>query len=135
MVNLSQNPSSIRDFFDNYASLKEKVLFLIGAYQPELPFSFTRICYEFNIPRNKIGVIPYNVELRDAMLSGKILQFINRNFYRPSGSDNVYFIRKCRQAAAMIRKYMAAVKRQSIDIYNRELIDRVCQTASYMENM
>ena len=69
------------------------------------------------------------------MLSGKILQFINRNFYRPSGSDNVYFIRKCRQAAAMIRKYMAAVKRQSIDIYNRELIDRVCQTASYMENM
>lgn len=135
VVNISQNPFLIRDFFDNYSSLKDKVVFLVGSYQPEFTWSYSRICYEYNIPRNRIGVIPYNMELKDAMQSGKVLQFINRNFYKPSGREISYFMRKCRDAASMIRKNMVKIRKQSIDICNREFIDRVCQTASYMENM
>lgn len=35
VVNLSQNSKNIYDFFENYTSLREKAVYIVGKYQPE----------------------------------------------------------------------------------------------------
>lgn len=127
VVNIAQNPFLIREFFDNYSSMAEKAVFLIGKYQQELAWNYSRICYEYKIPRNKIGIIPYNMELSESMTSGRMLQFINRNFYHPSGSENSYFIKKSVEAAKMLRRNIMLLKKEERKSDSRELIDLMCQ--------
>ena len=52
---------------------------MIGKYQPNHTWNLRRICYRFHIPRQNIGVIPYNLELEEAVTYGRVLQFLNRN--------------------------------------------------------
>lgn len=112
VVNLDQNPVHLKEYFTNYSSVQEKAVYLIGNYRPELPWSVGRICKEFHISRDKIGVIPYNMELKDSMLQGHLLQFLNRNFYKPSDSENEYFIRYAKRASQMIRRNVMKVRRE-----------------------
>lgn len=112
VVNLDQNPVHLKEYFTNYSSIQEKALYLIGNYKPELPWNVGRICKEFHISREKIGVIPYNMELKDSMSQGHLLQFLNRNYYKPSDCENDYFIRYAKRASQMIRKNVIKVRRE-----------------------
>lgn len=112
VVNLDQNPVHLQDFFTNYVSVQEKAVYLIGNYRPEAEWDIVRICKEFHIPRDKIGIIPYNVELQGAMMEGHLLQFLNRNYQRPSDMENEYFIRYVKRASRMVRRNMLEVRKQ-----------------------
>ena len=98
VVNLSQNSKNIYDFFENYTALREKAVYIVGKYQPEKRWTRKKICYEFNIPRNRIGVIPYNSEFSDALEYGKLQYFLNYNFTGPVRMENEYFMRQCKRA-------------------------------------
>lgn len=111
VVNLIQDKAALREFFDNYSSIKEKSVYLIGAYQPELLFNYRRICYEYHIPKDRTGIIPYNIELSEAMSEGRILQFLNRNYEKASGRDNDYFMRHCKKSSMMVRKNLINLRR------------------------
>lgn len=102
VVNLTQNPAEIQFFFENYSSLKEKAVYLIGNYCPELAWNVSKIAKEFHISYSKIGVIPMNLELQFALSQGRLLNFLNLNYYKPSGKENTYFIRYAKRAEAMV---------------------------------
>ena len=104
VVNLDQDPVHLREYFTRYSSIQQKAVYLIGNYKTEALWDVSRICREFHIPKDKIGIIPYNMELQDSMLQGHLLQFLNRNYYKPSDLDNEYFIRFVKRAGKMIRK-------------------------------
>lgn len=112
VVNLDQNPVHLQEYFENYASLHEKAVYLIGGYCAKKAWNQRKICYEYHIPREKIGCIPYNLDLADAMMDGHLLQFLNRNYAKPIGEDNKYFMQNLKKASEMIRKNMLAVKRK-----------------------
>ena len=112
VVNLSQDPIQIQKFFRQYTSIQEKAVYLIGSYQPELPWNIGRICKEFQIPREKIGIIPYNAELKDAASKGHLLQFLNRNYYKASDYENEYLIHYVKRAGRMIRKNLIRLRRE-----------------------
>ncbi|MCI9080258.1 MAG: hypothetical protein HFH68_15340 [Lachnospiraceae bacterium] len=112
VVNLVQDKVALNEFFENYSSIKEKSVYLIGAYQPELLFNYRRICYEYHIPRDRIGIIPYNIELSEAMSEGRILQFLNRNYEKASGRENDYFMRHCKKSSMMVRKNLINLRKR-----------------------
>ncbi|MDD7402997.1 MAG: hypothetical protein SO170_10750 [Butyribacter sp.] len=111
VVNLDQNPVHLKEYFTNYTSIREKAVYLIGNYKPELPWDVGKICKEFHIPKDKIGIIPFNMELHDAMLQGHLLQYLNRNYYKPSDMENEYFIRYAKRASQMVRKNILRVRK------------------------
>lgn len=102
VVNLTQNPEEVKFFFENYESLEEKAVFLIGNYVPDFSWNLSRICREFHISYSKVGVIPMNLELNTALAQGRLLNFLNLNFYMPSGKENGYFMRYAKRAEAMV---------------------------------
>ncbi len=102
VVNLTQNPEDLKFFFDNYESLEKKAVFLIGNYVPEFSWNLARLCKEFHISYSRVGVIPMNLELNTALAQGRLLNFLNLNFYMPSGKENGYFMRYAKRAEAMI---------------------------------
>lgn len=116
VVNLCQDEDALNDFFTEHPSMREKAIFLIGLYQPENPWSYQRIVYEYNIKVKQVAVIPFNLELRDAVLRGRVLQFISQNMESPSLDENAYFIRQCKKAVCMLRNRVMKIKKEEKQI-------------------
>ncbi len=112
VVNLPQKPVVWKDFFENYSSVLDKCVFLVGKYQPDMKFDLIRIRREFQIPRNQIGTVPYNLELQDAMKDGHTLQFLNRNYMRCSGQENELFMKELKRSAGMLRENVSRKRRE-----------------------
>lgn len=112
VVNLNQDIASWKSFFGNYQSLAEKCVFLIGQYRPEFGWDMTRIRRKFRIPRNRLGVIPYNMELQSAMSDGRTLQFLNRNYLRNSHSENELLMRELKRSASMLRENIIRIRKE-----------------------
>lgn len=112
VVNLTQDPRQNQEFFKNHKSIQEKAVYLVGSYCPDLPWDLSYFCKNYQIPREKIGVIPYNMELEEAMRQGHLLQFLNRNYYQPDTPENEYLLRYARRASQMIRKNALELQRK-----------------------
>lgn len=123
VVNLIQDKIALREFFDNYSSIKEKAIYLIGSYKPEPLFNYRRICYEYHIPKNKIGIIPYNSELSESASHGLMLQFLNRNYEKASGRENEYFMRHCKKSSMMVRNNLLDIHKRKKEIYPNSSIN------------
>lgn len=104
VVNLDQNGVHLREFFENYPSIQEKAVYLIGNYHAESEWDISRICKEFHIGSDRIGVVPFNMEMAEAMERGRLLQFLNRNYYKASDHENEYLIRYLKKAGQMLRR-------------------------------
>ncbi len=104
-VNLSQNSYILEDFFEHYQSLMKKSVYLLGNYTPESKYTKAYIMRKYQIPRNKIAVIPYNVQFKDAVTSGSLIAFLNKNYQCGRKSENYYFIREVKKAVAMIESH------------------------------
>lgn len=102
VVNLTQEPYLIEDFFQHYQSICEKAVFLIGNYDRYSKFNQRNMIRQYSIPKEKIAVIPYNSEFRDAFISGTIIPFISRNYHCKRKDENYYFIHQLKKAAAML---------------------------------
>lgn len=112
VVNLDQDPIHIKEYFDNYMPLQEKAVYLIGNYNPKLPYNINRICKEYHVDRERIVGIPYNFELDSNIKRGNILPFLNRSYFRPSDRESEYLIRQLKRAGKMVRKRALAVRRE-----------------------
>lgn len=119
VVNLTQDPKELEYFFMNYESLLDKAVFLIGNYCPDFSWNVTRICHEYHISYSKIGVIPMNLELNMALSQGRLLTFLNLNYYKPAGKENGYFIRYAKRAEAMVLRNVEALKRRGGENSNK----------------
>lgn len=105
VVNLSQNPYVLEDFFEHYQSLMEKSVYLLGSYTPESKYTRRYIIRKYDIPRDKIAAIPYNVQFKDAVTSGNLISFLNKNYECGRKNENYYFIREVKKAIAMIESH------------------------------
>lgn len=73
-------------------------------YQPNHTWNLRRICYRFHIPRQNIGVIPYNLELEEAVTYGRVLQFLNRNIDEKQNKENAFFMRQVDRAVELLHQ-------------------------------
>lgn len=125
VVNLIQDKIALREFFDNYSSIQEKAIYLVGSYKPDPLFNYRRICYEYHIPKDKIGIIPYNSELSESVSHGLTLQFLNRNYEKASSRENEYFMRHCKKSSMMVRKNLLDIYKRKKEIYPNNSINNL----------
>lgn len=111
VVNLPQEADIMRDFFENYSSIREKAVFLFGKYQKDCIWTLRRICYEYHLRREQVGAVPFDAELESAVMQGRLLQFLNINYYKACGRENDYFMRQAKKAAAMVRENAIRIRR------------------------
>lgn len=110
VVNLNQDPNIIRHFFENYNSLISKAVFLIGNYNRNSNYNLTKIRRKYHINKEKIAVIPYNIEFKDAMSSGNLIPFLSRNHDCKRDDENYYFITELKKAVNIICPVMPDTK-------------------------
>lgn len=106
VVNLSQEPCIIDHFFENYSSLISKSIFLLGGYNPYSTFDIANIRKKYHIPKEQIGVIPYNIGYRDAMGQGEVISFLARNYQCRNKNENYQFMKELKNSAELIYKKM-----------------------------
>ncbi len=106
VVNLSQNPIILSDFFKQYSTLQDKAVFLIGNYNPDSKFNLKNIIRKYHIDKSKIGVIPYNVEFADALSEGNVIRFLMHNYDCKKQDGNYYFIQEVKKSVRMLQKQM-----------------------------
>ena len=102
VVNLSQNKMLLDHFFSNYNSLIEKSFFIIGNYQEPVRYNLKNIRRRYQIPKDQIGVIPYNLEFSDAVNNGTVIEYLMRNFDCNHQDENYFFISQVKRVAQMI---------------------------------
>lgn len=104
VVNLSQDPGIIEHFFENYSSLISKAVFLMGNYNRNSTYNLSKIRNKYHINKDRIAIIPYNIEFKDSLSSGSLISFLTRNYNCTKDEDNYYFIRELKKAVRMITK-------------------------------
>lgn len=125
VVNLDQNPMHVKEYFDHYASLQEKTVFLVGNYRPEVSYNVQEICKEYSVERDRIVGLPYHFELEESVKNGTVLSFLNRSYFQPMDKENEYFIRQLKRACKMIRKKSVACRREKMRFSKENQIGEV----------
>lgn len=111
VVNLSQSGASIENFFAHYPSLASKALYMIGRYHAGEECSLERICKDFPIAKKSIGIIPYDKEFSDAVVQGRLISFLSKNYQCGSFDKKYAMMRECRHCAGLIAGKIQELKR------------------------
>ena len=102
IVNLCQNKIILDHFFANYQSLLDKSIILIGNYNDQSRFNLNTIRRRYQIPKDMIGTVPFNLEFADAVSGGSVVEFLMRNLTCKKQDENYYFMSQVKKAAHMV---------------------------------
>lgn len=102
VINLSQDKQILTHFFENHSSIREKAVYLIGSYNENSKYNLINISRKYHINKELIGVIPYNIEFKDALSEGTVIEFISRNYECKKTDNNYYFINELKRATGIV---------------------------------
>lgn len=105
VVNLSQNPWALEQYFTNYASLQHKAVYIIGNYRADKEYTLDKILKDFPVNKERIGIIPHSEEFSDALHHGRLIGFLARNYRCGNFHKNYPLIRECKKCAQIIAKW------------------------------
>lgn len=101
VINLCQGINDLSYILSN-EKLRDKAVFLIGKYDSESNENIITIRKKYNIPKERIAVIPYNIHFHDAIIAGKVVEFISKSMYSRRSDGNFEFINELYKATNMI---------------------------------
>lgn len=84
--------------------LREKCVYLVGRYDTASNETLSDICKRYNIERDSIMCIPYNIAFHDALVEGKLVSFLSKHISARRFDDNFDFINNVFKATHMILK-------------------------------
>jgi cellulose biosynthesis protein BcsQ len=100
VVNLIQNIHILEDFLSLYAEMAEKVLILLGKYDPNSKFNLKAIRRRFNMAN--IQIIPYDIGYADACSESRSIDFFLKNLQAVNDDVHYPFISNVRETAETI---------------------------------
>ena len=103
VINLCQEPGNNKLPVEDENVMK-KAVFLLGKYDSGSRKGLSRICKEYGIAKNNVGVIPYNIHFHDAVYDGKIVPFIMKNIFSKKQDTNFEFINSVFKATNLVLK-------------------------------
>jgi len=112
VVNLNQNSSMIKSFFDDYSSILSKCVFLISSYHKESSLNINKISKNHLINRANIATIPYNVEYQEAVSQGTVVEFLSRNYACKRTNPNYNFVHEVKNAVYMIYRNLGLISQK-----------------------
>lgn len=102
VVNLIQSQRIIHQFFSSFPKFFEKTVYLIGRYDQQFPCDINKVMKQCRIPKEHIGIVPYNAGFWDAFQNGRCAQFIQRNAYGGFYEKNRLFSKELKASTEMI---------------------------------
>ncbi len=111
VFNMEQSLHSIPKVIFENKELMEKSVFLIGRYDEASRYNIRNIRRKYHIDEERIAVIPYNIQFKDSVCEGKIVEYLSKNINCDKDSYNYYFISQLDNAVKMLfRKVGIGVK-------------------------
>ncbi len=115
VMNLCQDPFLLMDCFRRFHSIRKKCIYLLGNYDRYSRYTIKYVIRKFEIPKERIAVIPYNTGFKDALSLGRLVAFLSRNMLCSKQDENYYFIKELKRACKMIYNLICQNKEESID--------------------
>lgn len=103
VINICQN-SDYSKICINDEEVMKKAVFLVGRYDYASRENLYSICKKMGIKREKIGVIPYNIQFHDAINEGRLVPFIMKNIFSKKHDMNFEFINSLFKSTNLILK-------------------------------
>jgi hypothetical protein len=101
VVNLCQGINDIESIMME-EGLRRKMVFIVGKYDNESNENISVIRKKYNISKDDICAIPYNIRFHDALNEGRIVDFISKGLYVKRNDGNFDFINNVYKATNMI---------------------------------
>lgn len=101
VVNLCQGINDIESIMNDEV-LRKKMVFVVGKYDDESNESLNVIRKKYNISKDEICVIPYNIRFHDAYNEGRVVEFISKCMYSKRNDSDFDFINNVYKATNMI---------------------------------
>lgn len=103
VINFTQDAHRLDSFFEKAYDTSKKFYYLIGAYQPQSVYNQKNIQRIYRIPKEKMGVVPYNPKFQFACEKGHLLHYVGEqrkaflherdsSFFREIDAVSNYFL-------------------------------------------
>lgn len=112
IVVLPPQKDAIDDFFRSDSNLRQKGFFILGKYKTAASCWPSYLTKKYKIPKERIGVIPYDSGLGQAMWNGDTAAYILSNINCSPKSEAYSFMRYLTKTTQNLRKY--AMERRSL---------------------
>lgn len=110
VVLLPTQKEEVDAFFQSGTPLQENSFFILGNYQSTPPCCPSYITKKYKIPKERIGLLPYNAEFEQAMRDGSTIAFFAANLKCTKKSKSYRFIQYAMKTAKNLREY--AIRRR-----------------------
>ncbi len=111
VVNLSQDPNELHDFFKNYPSILSRSLILISNYDEKSYYNLKKITQTYLLDQSNVATIPYNANYKEALRCGKLIGFLINNFQCNKCDQNYYFMSETIKATEKIYNIITSLTR------------------------
>lgn len=101
VVNLFQGIEGFEELMEE-PLIRSKALFVVGRYDQNSRDTLQNIRRKYNIAKDAIGVIPYNIHFHDAVNDGKLVQFMTRGIFAKKTDVDYDFIMEVYRTTNMI---------------------------------
>lgn len=103
VFNLYQGIEGIEAILED-ENIRKKAVFLVGKYDEESNDDLPSIRKRYNLEKDEIGVIPYNIHFHDALNEGKVVEYIKRGMYSKRNDADFVFINELYKSTNLILK-------------------------------
>ncbi len=103
VFNLYQGIEGIEKILED-ENIRKKAVFLVGKYDEESKDNLSAIRKRYNLGRDEIGVIPYNIHFHDAINEGKVVEYIGKSMYSKRNDTDFDFINELYKSTNLILK-------------------------------
>lgn len=106
VVNLNQNQSVLKDFFESSKNFdSKKIFYIIGNYDNRSKNNIKNLRKQYKeLNSFNSSVVPYNTEFLDAQSDGQLIDFLKKNMGIGRNDKNRYFIERISKASNKILK-------------------------------
>lgn len=93
-------------FFQSETKLQRNSFFILGNYRAEASCRPSYLTRKYSIPKERIGVIPYNLGFEQAMRDGSTIAYITRNMNCSKRNNSYRFIQYATKTVESLREYV-----------------------------
>lgn len=101
VVNLTQNYNALEHFFEQYGKMPGEKLYLLSRYDKDSRLNKKTLQRRYGL-KEKISVIPYNIEFSDACMEGRLVDYLMKNENVDSDDDNYSLIQELKNTVSNI---------------------------------